>query len=103
MRAHSGFYLARLDPHSADLDLSVDPAEEFNFALRGASPDITAQVIPRAAFPTPGVRHETRSGESRETQVTSSNDRPAKRQLTRHSSWLRMPARVEHPNTSVRN
>src|SRR6185295_13295016 len=65
MPAQNGFYLTKLDPMSAQLDLLIYASKKFKPAIFSKPRQIPCAIEPRARFATEWVRHKFFRGQLR--------------------------------------
>ncbi len=89
-----------LQPHSADLDLVVGPAEEVQRPVRGEACEVTGPVQP-GPVPREGVRDEPGGRQAGGVDVAAPQEEPSYVQFAAHSDGDRAQFVVEHVQLGV--
>ncbi len=92
--------LAEFDAEAADLDLVVDPVEEFQLSVGAAAHEVAGAVHPGARRAV-GVGHEALGGEPGPVQVAAGDAGTGEVELARHAVGHRPQAAVEYVRTGV--
>jgi hypothetical protein len=97
-----GLHVPQFDPHSPDLDLTVDPAEEAQVAVVVPDRQVTRQVHTRARR-TVRVGAEPLGAEVGPAQVAASHAEPGNGEFAHRARWLQPQVRVEDVRAVVRH
>ena len=95
------FHFARFDAVAADLELLVDPAQEFDFAVGAPAYPVTGAVHPRCGFLAERVVEKALGREFRSIQVAAGDAGTADVQLSGQTDRQRVPLAVENIATGV--
>src|SRR5262249_52466341 len=95
MLQQCGLDLSQLDPHSADLDLTIRPPDEFQIPIRQAPPPVS-RPIQAASLPSIGVGHESLRRQPALAQIAARQTFSSYIQLTDYTRRNRLQRMIQN-------
>jgi hypothetical protein len=96
-------YFGRIDPHTSDLELVIDAAEEFKIAVPAIPHSIAGSINTRARRGGEWVSDEPFSSQLRALPVPGSQPGPSDIEFSSHSHGNRLKMGVQHQYFRVRD
>src|SRR6185295_14898605 len=95
--------LLKLDAETPYLNLLINPAEEFNIAIRKVAPQVAGLIESRSCLSAQRIGNKAGSSKIRPVDVTASYADPANEQFPRHTNRDRSHMSIYDVEPCIRN